>query len=72
MTFDTEVKVISAYHQFYAVKHAVENVVKVSQEENNSKGGVVWHTQGAGKSLEMTCLAGQLLSHTEMKNPTIL
>ena len=72
MTFDTDVKVISAYHQFYAVKHAVENVVKVSQEENNSKGGVVWHTQGAGKSLEMTCLAGQLLSHTEMKNPTIV
>ena len=70
--FDTTVKIISAYHQFHAVRAAVKNVLKVIKEEGNKKGGVIWHTQGAGKSLEMTCLAGQLLSHKEMNNPTIV
>src|SRR5690606_20629447 len=36
------------------------------------KGGVVWHTQGAGKSIEMTCLAGALMAHPEMANPTVV
>jgi type I site-specific restriction-modification system R (restriction) subunit len=38
----------------------------------SGKGGVVWHTQGAGKSLEMTCLAGKLMTHPQMKNPTLV
>ena len=36
------------------------------------KGGVVWHTQGAGKSIEMTCLAGALMAHAGMGNPTLV
>src|SRR6056300_616025 len=66
------IKRIAGYHQFYAVEKALENIVKASKEDGDKKGGVVWHTQGAGKSLEMTCLAGQLLSDIRLSNPTIV
>ena len=48
------IKKIAGYHQYYAVQKALENIVKVSKEDGSKKGGVIWHTQGAGKSLEMT------------------
>jgi len=38
----------------------------------SKKGGVVWHTQGSGKSISMVCFAGKLLQQPEMKNPTIV
>ncbi|MFO0001533.1 MAG: type I restriction endonuclease subunit R, partial [bacterium] len=46
------IKKIAAYHQFHAVREAVERVVQASRPEGDRKGGVVWHTQGAGKSIE--------------------
>jgi type I restriction enzyme R subunit len=66
------VKKIAGYHQYHAAQKALENVVEASQIDGDKKGGVVWHTQGAGKSLEMTCLAGQLLSDIRLGNPTIV
>jgi type I restriction enzyme R subunit len=66
------IKRIAGYHQFYAVEKALENIVKASKEDGDKKGGVVWHTQGAGKSLEMTCLAGKILSDIRLSNPTIV
>ena len=68
----TIIKKIAGYHQFYAVQKALEKVVEASQIDGDKKGGVVWHTQGAGKSLEMTCLAGQILSDIRLGNPTIV
>ena len=65
-------KKIAAYHQFHAVRAVVARVLEASAPGGNGKGGVVWHTQGAGKSLEMTCLAGKLMTHPQMKNPTLL
>jgi len=65
-------KKIAAYHQFHAVRAVVERVLEVSAPGGSGKGGVVWHTQGAGKSLEMTCLAGKLMTHPQMKNPTLV
>lgn len=65
-------KKIAAYHQFHAVRAVVETVLQASAPGGSGKGGVVWHTQGAGKSLEMTCLAGKLMRHPAMKNPTLL
>ena len=56
------IKKIAAYHQFHAVRAAVERVVEASKPDGDKKGGVVWHTQGAGKSIEMACLAGKLLT----------
>jgi len=68
----TIIKKIAGYHQFYAVQKALEKVVEASKIDGDKKGGVVWHTQGAGKSLEMTCLAGQIVSDIRLGNPTIV
>lgn len=65
-------KKIASYHQFNAVQRAQEQIFVASSENGTKKGGVVWHTQGAGKSLEMTCLAGKIMGDQRLKNPTIL
>ena len=65
-------KKVAAYHQFHAVRAVVERVHKAAEPGGSGKGGVVWHTQGAGKSLEMACLAGKLMADPAMKNPTLV
>ncbi len=66
------VKKVAGYHQFHAVRAVVSSVLEASAPGGNRKGGVVWHTQGAGKSIEMTCLAGALMAHPGMGNPTVV
>jgi len=66
------VKKIAGYHQFHAVRAVVQSVIEASRPGGSRKGGVVWHTQGSGKSIEMTCLAGRLMVASEMNNPTIV
>lgn len=66
------VKKISGYHQYYAVNKAVLSTIQASGEEGDKRGGVVWHTQGSGKSLSMVFYAGKLITSPEMKNPTIV
>ena len=68
----TLIKKIAGYHQFHAVQVAIESVVTASMVDGDKKGGVVWHTQGAGKSIEMACLAGRLISEPRLENPTIV
>lgn len=72
----TLVKKVSGYHQFHAVRAVVESVLLASNPKvdasRRGKGGVVWHTQGAGKSIEMTCLGGKLMQHPAMGNPTLV
>ena len=68
----TVIKKIAGYHQFHAVQAAVESVVSASGESGTKKGGVVWHTQGAGKSIEMACLAGRLIAEPRLENPTLV
>jgi type I restriction enzyme R subunit len=72
----TLVKKIAGYHQFYAVRAAVSQVVLASKPTSNSqvrgKGGVVWHTQGSGKSITMTCFAARVMQEAAMQNPTIV
>ena len=65
-------KIIAGYHQFHAVLHAVEKTVEASAPEGDRKIGVIWHTQGSGKSLLMAFYAGQLVRRPELENPTIL
>ncbi|MDP1993756.1 MAG: type I restriction endonuclease subunit R, partial [Ignavibacteria bacterium] len=65
-------KILSAYHQYYAVKKAVESAVAASRDNGNGKGGVVWHTQGSGKSLSMVFYSGLLITTPELENPTIV
>ena len=66
------VKKAAAYHQFHAVRKAVGAVVKTVQAEDNRRAGVVWHTQGSGKSVSMVFLAGELVRHPAMENPTLV
>ncbi len=66
------VKKLAAYHQFFAVNKAVQSTVNASGENGNKRGGVVWHTQGSGKSLSMVFYSGKLITSPEMKNPTIV
>jgi len=65
-------KIIAGYHQFHAVRHAVEKTVEASAPEGNRKIGVIWHTQGSGKSLLMAFYAGQLVRSPALENPTIV
>ncbi|WP_241116186.1 type I restriction endonuclease subunit R [Achromobacter xylosoxidans] len=65
-------KIIAGYHQFHAVRHAVDSTVKASGPEGNQRVGVIWHTQGSGKSLLMAFYAGQLVKHPAMANPTLV
>lgn len=66
------VKIIAGYHQFHAVRHAVNSTVAASSPQGNHRAGVIWHTQGSGKSLLMAFYAGQLVKHPAMANPTIV
>ncbi|WP_182442211.1 type I restriction endonuclease subunit R [Cereibacter sphaeroides] len=65
-------KIIAGYHQFHAVMHAVEQTVEASAPQGDRKVGVIWHTQGSGKSLLMAFYAGQLVQHPKLENPTIV
>jgi type I restriction enzyme R subunit len=65
-------KIMAGYHQFHAVRHAVEKTVEAAAPQGNNKIGVIWHTQGSGKSLLMAFYAGQLVRRAELENPTIV
>lgn len=68
---DGLVKRLAKYHQFHAVNKAVESTV-AAMERGDGRAGVVWHTQGSGKSLEMLLCAGKLMRHPRLANPTLL
>ncbi len=63
-------KKIAAYHQYYAVKKAVENTVLSSSVTGDKRAGVIWHTQGSGKSLSMVFYAGLVVQR--LNNPTVV
>jgi len=65
-------KKIAGYHQFHAVRAAIQQVVRASRPGGTQKGGVVWHTQGSGKSITMTCFAARVMQDAAMENPTIV
>ena len=64
------VKKLAFYHQYFAANKAVESVMRAASEGGDRKGGVIWHTQGSGKSLSMVFLAGKLI--LKLDNPTIV
>jgi type I restriction enzyme, R subunit len=77
------VKKLAAYNQYYAVNKAIESTLRASGFSlhpsggaggglGDKRGGVVWHTQGSGKSLSMVFYSGKLSTSPEMQNPTIL
>ena len=68
----TVVKKVAGYHQFHATRKAVETTLRAARPEGDRRAGVVWHTQGSGKSLTMTFFAGKLVLEPELGNPTIV
>ena len=68
----TIVKKIAGYHQFHAVREAVHSTIAATQDVQDGKCGVVWHTQGSGKSISMSCYAAKLMNHPRMNNPTLV
>lgn len=66
------IKRIGGYHQFRAVRKARERVKAALKPAGDGRGGVVWHTQGSGKSLTMLMLSAALIADTELQNPTII
>ena len=63
-----EIKILAGYHQYFAVKKAIESTKKATVTDG--KGGVFWHTQGSGKSLSMVFYAHLLQS--ALNSPTIV
>ena len=82
------VKKMAGYHQFHAVQAAVQETLRAAEMQHSAGGapdgrraggepgdrriGVVWHTQGSGKSLSMACYAGAIAHHPGMENPTVV
>jgi type I restriction enzyme R subunit len=66
------VKRIGGYHQFRAMRSAIESCKRALLPEGDGRGGVIWHTQGSGKSLSMLMLAGALVQDEQLRNPTVV
>jgi len=63
-------KLVAKYHQYWAVCKAVDCTIEAV--EGDGRAGVVWHTQGSGKSLEMLYYTGKVTRHPAMENPTVV
>ena len=70
LTYIENTKKMAAYHQYYAVNRAVEKTHLATDEKGTRKAGVIWHTQGSGKSLTMVFYTGKLIH--SLDNPTIV
>jgi type I restriction enzyme R subunit len=66
----TVIKKIAGYHQYHAAKKGLKKVLKALKSDG--KAGVIWHTQGSGKSLLMAFFAGMLVHDEELQNPTLV
>jgi len=70
IVYDAGVKKIARYQQYFAIKKAIKKVKKI--EGGKRKGGVIWHTQGSGKSLTMVMLAQAIALEKSIRNPKIV
>ena len=66
------IKKVAQYYQYYAVNKAVTTTLQASKIAGDKKAGVIWHTQGSGKSLSMVFYTGKLITNVQMQNPTLL
>jgi len=70
IVFEEKSKKLAAYHQYYAVNKAIVETIKASHVKGDKRCGVIWHTQGSGKSLSMVFYTGKLV--LTLDNPTIV
>lgn len=66
------VKIMSQYHQYFGVNKSLNSILKTIKPKGSGKAGIVWHTQGSGKSYSMVMLAHRLLTTAELNVPTIV
>ena len=65
-------KIIAGYHQFHGARKAMASAVEAAKPDGNRKIGVIWHSQGSGKSLLMAFLGGLIVRSRELENPTLI
>ena len=68
----TIIKKLAGYHQYHAVNKAVARTVQAIGAKGDGRAGVIWHTQGSGKSLTMAFYAGKIIRHPALHNPTLV
>lgn len=66
------IKKVSAYHQYWVVNKALSNTLRASGDQGDRRVGVVWHTQGSGKSLSMVFYTGKMMRNRDLYNPTVV
>ena len=69
--FDANVKKVCRYQQFFAVREIMKTIAE-SDEHGNRRSGVIWHTQGSGKSLTMVMLAKYILMELKDCHPRVV
>ena len=69
---DKPVKIMAQYHQYFGVNKSLESIKKSIKPTGNGKAGIIWHTQGSGKSFSMVMLAHKLLLESSLSVPTIV
>ncbi|MBY3211855.1 type I restriction endonuclease subunit R [Rhizobium laguerreae] len=65
-------KIIAGYHQFHGARKAITSAIEAVKPDGDRKIGVIWHTQGSGKSLLMAFLGGLIVRSRELENPTLI
>lgn len=65
-------KILAGYHQFFGVEKAFKSILKHKKPEGDGNAGIIWHTQGSGKSYSMLILAHKLLQEPSLNVPTIV
>lgn len=66
------IKILAAYHQYYAVNKAVARSLMSTLDESARRLGIIWHTQGSGKSISMALYTARLMVQKELQNPTVV
>ncbi len=69
---DGPFKIVGGYHQFFGARKALQSAIEATSPDGDRRIGVIWHTQGSGKSLLMAFLGGLLVRSEELENPTLL
>lgn len=69
---DTVIKKMAMYHQYHGVNRAIQETLRATAERGDRKIGVIWHTQGSGKSLSMVFFTAKIIKHPALENPTVL
>ncbi|TVQ41818.1 MAG: type I restriction endonuclease subunit R [Gloeocapsa sp. DLM2.Bin57] len=76
IVFETDgesiLKKMAGYHQYHAVNKAIKCTIKATSDQGDKKAGVVWHTQGSGKSLTMAFYVAKITQQAELNNPTLI